>query len=246
MEGFLKECDNNPTPFHFVENASKLLSDAGYVRLQENQKWDSIPPKFYITHDDQSILAFNQKDFANGTFFISDNDSPHLSILPNSCYTDQNVQLCKVSPIRNGTWYTWLDRDLSISGKVITKSKKSILINTKEPVCSAPSLAIHLCSAYSLQPKFQVPDNFNLMFSLAQEGQPPKLHQIIAEEAHCQVDDIDTYYLSACDATPAELVGVDNGFIASPRLHPNASAIPLLHKFIESNPVTFREKVIIR
>ena len=46
-----------------------------------------------------------------------------------------------------GLWHTWLDRDLSLAGRVITSDKRggftSRLVNFERPIVRIPNLAIH-------------------------------------------------------------------------------------------------------
>ena len=48
-----------------------------------------------------------------------------------------------------GLWHTWLDRDLTIAGKIVylnqeTKNYETKLMNYQKPLLKIPNLAIHL------------------------------------------------------------------------------------------------------
>ena len=82
-------------------------------------------------------------------FFIA-----NLRVKPRSACTSNKhntIQLA-VECYGGGLWHTWLDRDLSLSGKILVRDKEngkitSRLVQLKDPLARISNLAIHLQSA---------------------------------------------------------------------------------------------------
>ena len=57
---FIKE---SPTAFHVVKNFSTMLEKAGFIKLNERNKWKiEQGGKYYVTRNDSSIIAFQVPD----------------------------------------------------------------------------------------------------------------------------------------------------------------------------------------
>ena len=61
---FIQDC---PTPFQFTEVASKLLIEAGYTKLKENDDWGENPPKKgFVIREKRALIAFNIGGYESG------------------------------------------------------------------------------------------------------------------------------------------------------------------------------------
>jgi aspartyl aminopeptidase len=120
-------------PYHAVANAITKLEAAGFCRLSLRDAWASaVQPggKYYYTVHHSTLVAFTvgpQFDAGKSAFLMigGHTDSPNLRVKPNSKKSPAGglVQL-GVQCYGGGLWHTWLDRDLSISGKVIVRQAK--------------------------------------------------------------------------------------------------------------------------
>lgn len=64
---FIKE---SPTAFHVVKNFSTMLEKAGFIKLNERNKWKiEQGGKYYVTRNDSSIIAFQVPDNMDFTIF---------------------------------------------------------------------------------------------------------------------------------------------------------------------------------
>lgn len=76
-------------------------------------------------------------------------DSPCLKVKPVSHLTLGNGTFAAVGveTYGGGSWHTWLDRDLSLAGRVFLRTKPDIiesrLVQVDEPILRIPSLAMH-------------------------------------------------------------------------------------------------------
>ncbi len=146
--------DSSTCNFLAVETLRKELEAAGFTRLLPGEEWKiSKGGRHYITKNDSAIFAFivGEKSPAESGFRIisAHSDSPCFKIKPNAeIYGDGGVVSLNVEKYGGGIMYTWFDRPLSISGRVMTAGEDALhpvchLVDLKVPVAFIPHLAIH-------------------------------------------------------------------------------------------------------
>ena len=147
----IKFIEDSPTPFHTVKNIKDELLSHGYTELSESKEWIiEQGKKYFVIRNGSSIIAFAVPncEFKNILICAAHSDSPCFKIKPNAqheasgCYTKLNCEKY------GGMIYsTWLDRPLSIAGRVVcstAKGIKSYLVNLKDESCVIPNLAVHM------------------------------------------------------------------------------------------------------
>ena len=144
------------SPYNFVNFAKKELKEAGFLQIYESDPWNLEPgKKYFYTRNNSCIIAFNVgKKFKpeESCFKIigAHTDSPSLRIAPNSYNPSGEIERYNVQYYGGGLWYTWLDRDLSLAGKVIFKDNEGKLnckiIQVEEPIFIIPNCPPHLKS----------------------------------------------------------------------------------------------------
>ncbi|MDA3884904.1 MAG: M18 family aminopeptidase [Candidatus Delongbacteria bacterium] len=157
--------DRSPTSSHCVIESEEILKKAGYKKIDEAKKWNlKAGDKFYIIRHETSLVAGvigNKKPNISGFRMIgSHTDSPAIKLKPNSLYTKGGcVQLA--TEIYGGPIFaSWMDKDLSLAGRVIVKKGKSYevkLVDLDKLIFNIPQLAIHYNSdvnkAYNINPQ---------------------------------------------------------------------------------------------
>ena len=145
---------NSPCSFLAVENSEKELKENGFLCLNGIDKWElKEGGKYYVTRNGSTLIAFIIGKDADKTGFRligSHTDSPSFVIKPNSEIKVENNYL-KLNTEGYGGMIlsTWLDRPLSVAGRVILKgenafSPKTKTIDFKRPIAIIPNLAINL------------------------------------------------------------------------------------------------------
>jgi len=152
---FLKFVNASPTPFHAVDNAAVRLEKAGFQKLHEQDDWEKdVKPggKYYFTRNQAALLAFTipakWKHGAGLSIVATHVDSPNLKVRPISKRTNSGYLQVGVETYGGGIWHSWLDRDLSLAGRVVIAEQggkfKSKLVKIDRPLLRIPALAIHL------------------------------------------------------------------------------------------------------
>lgn len=163
LEEFKCFIEKAVTPFHTVCAVSKLLEEKDFKELKMEGKYDIVPGgKYYINVYDSSLFAFTVGEDFNPSYIgecnlrctASHTDFPGFKLKPNAKMCLDNVNgggYVKLNtevyggPILN----TWMDRPLSLGGRIIVKGKTLFdsgqqLVDAGKPVLIIPNLAIHM------------------------------------------------------------------------------------------------------
>ncbi|KIK06798.1 hypothetical protein K443DRAFT_674082 [Laccaria amethystina LaAM-08-1] len=152
---FIKFVNASPTPFHAVHNAALRLEKAGFQKIREKDSWENeVQPggKYFFTRNQSALIAFTlPQKWKQGTglsVVATHVDSPNLKVRPISKRSKSAYLQVGVETYGGGIWHSWLDRDLSIAGRVVTADKAggftSKLVKLDRPILRIPTLAIHL------------------------------------------------------------------------------------------------------
>ena len=224
-EGLLGFLDASPTPFHASKNMSMMFENAGFSRLNEEEKWElQKGEKYYVTRNDSSVIAFTYpKERKDYTMVGAHTDSPNLKLKPNPVIKEHGVVKFGVEPYGGLLLNTWFDRDLSLAGRITYLNSQNIiedtLIDVKKAIAIVPSLAIHLDDKANkdrtvnkqtdMCPILTTNDDFE--FDEFLKWQLSKLDILDVKELYASE-------LSFYDTQRASHVGLNDDFIASARL----------------------------
>lgn len=145
--------DASPTPYHVVRETARRLELAGFRHLDEGDAWKlDRGEKVYVVRSDSSIAAFELGSAApeEAGFHLvgAHTDSPTLRVKPQPAGTKVGFSQLGVEVYGGVLLSTWLDRDLSLAGRVVVREKNGSLgrhlIDFKIPMARVPNLAIHL------------------------------------------------------------------------------------------------------
>ncbi|KAJ7179893.1 aspartyl aminopeptidase [Mycena crocata] len=246
---FLTFVNASPTPYHAVNNAIARLERAGFQRVLEQEAWEeNLEPggKYYFSRNQASLMAWtlpkNWKQGAGVSIVATHVDSPNLKVRPVSKRTSEGYLQVGVETYGGGIWHSWLDRDLSLAGRVVTSQGdglfKSKLIKIDRPILRIPTLAIHLDRNVNDTFKFNQETEFVPILGLiasqlnessgkdsrptqassVQDNHHPALLALLANELSVAPEEIHDFELSLYDTQPSVLGGIDSEFIFSPRL----------------------------
>ena len=145
----IKFIDKSPLNYFAVNNASKILRENGYEELFEKESWDIKEGKYFVRRDDTALIAFEiGEDLKNGFDIIgSHTDSPTFKVKSNPEISDSGYLKLNIEPYGGMIYSTWLDRVLSLAGKVIYKDGdeiKTSLVNIDKDLLTIPNAAIHM------------------------------------------------------------------------------------------------------
>ena len=151
--------DRSPTPYHAVREAVRRLEAAGFHELDEEEAWSLDPgSRHFVIRSGGSLFALEvgQEAPAEAGFRIvgAHTDSPNLRLKPRPDGTSHGYRQVGVEPYGGVLLHTWLDRDLSLAGRVSLLEgglAKPYLVDFGRALLRVPSLAIHLYSELSIK-----------------------------------------------------------------------------------------------
>ena len=236
-EKLFQYIENSPTAFHAVANCEEILKDKGYTKLLEDEVWELIPEgKYYVTRNDSSMIAFA---IPEGTFkgfhmAAAHSDSPCFKVKENpeieveKAYTKLNVE-----PYGGAVYASWLDRPLSVAGRIVTK-EGSRLVNIDKDSLIIPNLAIHLNREINKGLAYN--PQVDLLPLMAGKVGEKGLLQYFAEQCDIAKEEILGYDLFLYARQKPGYLGLNKEFIFSPRLDDLQCVFALVTAMAEETP----------
>ena len=231
----LRFIDHSPTPFHAVARAARRLASVGFTALAEAEDWRfAAGDRRYVVRNDGSLIAFalGGKPPAAAGFRIigAHTDSPNLRIKPLADIESQGYRQLAVEPYGGVLLHTWLDRDLSLAGRVSLPDGagvRSVLLDFGRPLLRVPSLAIHLRRELATE-GLKLNPQLHLVPVAGLDGAPEIAELIAAELRRQQLADVGpadvlSFDLMAYDVQPSSVAGTCGEFLFAPRIDNLAS-----------------------
>ncbi|MBE6924131.1 MAG: M18 family aminopeptidase [Ruminococcaceae bacterium] len=149
IRAFCDFLDQAKSFYHVAENAADMLLAQGFVRLDESQPWTlEAGGKYFIDRNSSSLVAFCVPEGVPTGYLMSacHSDRPAFMVKENGELTGRYTRLATE---RYGGMlvYPWLDRPLSIAGRVLVETDSGIesrLIDLDRDIAMIPSVAIHM------------------------------------------------------------------------------------------------------
>lgn len=211
---------SSPTSYHAAAKAAELLAQAGFTRLHEADVWDDRPGGRYVIRDGAVIAWFTPETTTATTGFRimgAHTDSPHLRVKPKPDTGAEGWRQVAVEVYGGVPRDTWLDRDLGVSGRLVTTDGTEHLVTVNEPLLRVPRVAIHLDRKVN---DGQVLDAQSHMTPIWGLGEPAEgdLVAFLAERASLTATDVVGWDLAVHDTQPPAYLGRDGELLACPRL----------------------------
>lgn len=237
--------EQSPTAFHAVKSISAILEENGFQHLNEGEKWELASGKgYYLTRNQSSIIAFRIPSTVPHGFMIaaSHTDSPMFK-LKNNCETLACNQYIKLNtePYGGTIFSSWLDRPLTLAGRVILSENGNFLAKTvefDENMLLIPNVAIHqnrgMNNGYAYNPAV---DLSPLFAQKASKDAPVNglIRDLLAKKLDCKPEQIVGMDLYVVSNTKGCIWGVDDAFFSAPRIDNLMCAFGTLAGFV-NNP----------
>ncbi len=138
---------DSPTAYHAADLVAQRLADAGFARQDEREPWDASPGGHVLVRDGAAMAWVVPQEVAPDAGFRivgAHTDSPMFSLKPNpSTATADGWGQLGVEVYGGMIWNSWLDRELAVAGRLLTRDGREVLVRTGA-LARIPQLAIHL------------------------------------------------------------------------------------------------------
>ena len=232
---------NSYSPFHVVDNLKQELIKAGFIELKETESYDLVSGKsYFVTRNDSSLIAFKlPSKITSVSFLISatHTDSPTFKVKPNPVIRFNNLLSLNVEPYGGMINSSWMDRPLSIAGRILYRSDDVLrikLINIDKDLLQIPNVCIHMNREVNSGYKFDASKDMIPLLGTITDKEFD-FFEFLKKEADLNSDDeILSHDLFLYNRDKPRLVGLNQEFISSPKLDDLMSTYSALLGFLET------------
>ena len=243
-KALIKYINKAVTPYHAVAEAALMLKEAGFEELSLTERfYIKESKKYFMTLYGTALFAFTVGEDVHEaqSFHIAaaHTDYPCLHIKPQPELVTSGYMKLNVEVYGGAILNTWLDRPLSVAGRVALKSDdiyrpKTRLVDFKRPILTIPNLAVHMNrevnKGVELKPQN---DMLPLLGMLSDKWNKDNYFlTMLAKELKVAPEEILDFDLFVYCAEEGSLVGYEEDMISCPRLDNLTSCHALLEALI--------------
>jgi aspartyl aminopeptidase len=211
-----------------------------------------------VVRDEGTLVAFEVGSLvpAEGGFRVigAHSDSPNLRLKPRPDVVSQGYRELAVEPYGWILLHTWLDRDLSLAGRVTLRREGALateLVDFGRPLARIPNLAIHLNRELATK-GLELNAQTHALPLLGLEDAPPLADLLAGELSHRGAvvlpEDVLGFDLMLYDVERPALGGARDEFVCSARLDNLASchaAVSALERAVAEGMAPFTRVVVL-
>lgn len=222
--------------YHTVMTIEEALKANGFVKLSEGGEWNLKSGEgYYVIRNLSSVIAFKipEREYESFSICASHTDSPSFKL--KNIFEMESEGMITLSTEGYGGMImsSWLDRPLSVSGRVVTAKDgviKTHPVNIDRGLLVIPSLAVHLNRDVNKGYEFNIKRD---MCPLAGE-RSGALMDIIARGACVRAEDIKDFDLYLYNRMDGVVIGAENEYFSAPRIDDLQCVYSTLEGFLNS------------
>lgn len=245
-ENLLAAIQKSTCAFTTARYAMQRLEAAGFEQLERNREWNLAPGgRYYVNVYDSAVFAFVAGDTVEGGLRIAaaHTDHPCLYIKPNPEVVVKSYAKVNVEVYGGAILNTWLDRPLSVAGKVTLKSNDIFcpdkrIVDFARPIFTIPNLAIHLNREVNKGVELNRQTDMEPLCAMLDENLNCDgfFMEYLAEELSVEAADILDFELYVYNLEEGCVLGLNNDFISAPRLDNITSVEACMYGILQAAP----------
>lgn len=240
VTGCLEYLKESSSVFHAVDQIWKMLEKEGFQLLSEGEVWNLVKGnKYAVIRNMSSIIAFTiGKDMNEIAFNMtaSHSDSPLFKLKENHEIKQGNYLKMAMEGYGGLILPSWLDRPLSIAGRVCVKNDHGFEIrmyDAKRDLCSICNVPIHMNREINSGFKYNLAVDLVPLFGDG-EDEKGSLKRMIAQDLDVKEEDILNMDLYIYNRTPYSVWGTRNQYFSSPKIDNLECAYTTLQGLIQA------------
>ena len=235
MLGFIQK---SVSPYHTIHTIKQMLAEAKYIELTESEEWHlQRGGRYFVTRNLSSVVAFRIPENTPVGFMMaaSHSDSPTFKIKDQTEMVSTGYVRLNTERYGGMLCATWLDRPLSVAGKIMVKDGNRIvskLVCVERDLLVIPNVAIHMNR--NANDGFSYKANVDMVPLLGDENAKGSFRKIIADAADVKEEDIVSTDLFLVNRAPGSVWGASLEYVSAPRLDDLECAYTTMKGFLNS------------
>ncbi len=221
----------SPTSYHAADQIASRLDTASYTRVLETDPWQVGSAQYVIREG--AVIAWRVPDGwapEHGIRIVgSHTDSPALKLKPNPILTSAGWQQLGVEVYGGPLLGTWLDRELGLAGRLVTRDGSVHLVRTG-PLLRVPHLAPHLDRTLGDHVQLDRQRHLQPVYAV---GEGPNPYDLLLGAAGIPDAELAGYDVFCYPTEPSAVFGAQGEFFASWRLDNLSSVHASLTAFLD-------------
>ncbi len=250
MKDFIRFLEESPVCFYTVRALCKRFEAAGFSALSLYEDWQiEAGGKYYLTVGDSACFAFvlpedlSQIKAPVYRMIGAHTDQPCLRVKPTPDMRQNGYYKLNIEVYGGPIYATWMDRPLSLAGRVVLKSEdvfnpQVCYVDLKKPVLVIPNLAIHM--NHEVNKGVALDPQTDLLpiggFASGEDGS--LLMEALCAELQVQAEDILDFDLFTYTTEPPCLAGFKEEFLSAPHLDDLVMVHTAAAALLEAKPQT--------
>lgn len=243
-KSFMEYMKKTVSPYHAVEAGAAMLEAAGFRELSMTGPFSlEEGGKYYAKLHGSSMFAFTVGSGSpeRRAFHIAaaHTDFPCLHLKPAAELAGKGYLSLNAEAYGGAIRNTWLDRPLSLAGRVVLRGTdpyrpETVYYDAARPLLTIPNLAVHINRKVNEGVELKGQTDMLPLFGLASGKwkDPQYFLDFLADELHREKSDILDFDLYVYNAEEGMLLGAEEEFFSCPRLDNQTSCFALLHALI--------------
>ncbi|MBQ7915739.1 MAG: M18 family aminopeptidase [Firmicutes bacterium] len=228
-----------------VKTIAEELDQAGFEELALSENWQlERGHSYYVKIRDTSCVAFRVAQEEGNPYFrivSGHTDQPCYKLKPQPELKDGASNKLNVSVYGGPIHNTWLDRPLSLAGRVVLKGEnpfdtKACVVDLKKPLLVIPNLAIHMNREVNKGKELNPQVDLQPLAGLNMDG--AFITKALSQELNVAEDAILDYELYTYNADEPTVVGFNGELLSAPRLDDLVMVGAAVEAMIENMPKT--------
>lgn len=231
-KGMLKFIEESPSCYHAIANAAETYRKQGFIQLEEQKAWKLEWGKsYFVIRNDSALIAFRlpeKKEKVKGYRVAAAHcDSPTFKVKENPERGAGDYVTLNVERYGGMIHSTWLDRPLSVAGRIAVEDEKTgeiltRLVNVDRDLLVIPNLSIHLNREVNKGYEYRPQTDLQPLFALRDPEGPQKggspLLDAAAKAAGVKASQILGHDLFLYVREKGRIFGNEDEFVLSPKL----------------------------